>query len=81
MAATGLSVATHSLDDVAALLDLPSAPAAECLACPVFQVCGGGLRAHRFRDGTFDHPSAYCDDLYAVIRHIERRVAADLVAR
>jgi uncharacterized protein len=82
MAATGLNVATDTLDDVAALLDAaPSSPAAACVACPVFTVCGGGLRAHRFRDGTFDHPSAYCDDLYAVIRHIEHRVAADLVAR
>jgi uncharacterized protein len=79
-AATGLSVLTHSLDDVMAHLDRPAELSAECQACPVLRTCGGGLRAHRFRDGTFDNPSAYCTDLYAVIRHIERRVATDLLA-
>jgi uncharacterized protein len=80
-AATGLSVATHSLDDVMAYLDAPEPLADACRSCPVFHVCGGGLRAHRFRDGSFTHPSAYCDDLYQVIRHIERRVTADLAVR
>jgi uncharacterized protein len=79
-AATGLGLATHSLDDVLARLSRPVSLGAECLSCPVLSTCGGGLRAHRFRDGSFDHPSAYCADLYAVIRHIERRVAADLMA-
>ncbi|GAA3345520.1 FxsB family radical SAM/SPASM domain protein [Amorphoplanes nipponensis] len=79
-AATGLDVMTHSLDDVLARLDRPPALSAQCLACPVLRTCGGGLRAHRFKDGSFEHPSAYCADLFAVIRHIERRMAADLVA-
>ena len=61
-----------------ARVDSPADTAVECLACPVFRVCGGGLRAHRYRDGSFDHPSAYCADLYAVIRHVEQRVTADL---
>jgi uncharacterized protein len=77
-AATGMDVENDSLDGVMAGLDTPSVPAAKCLDCPVFSVCGGGLRAHRYKDGTFDHPSAYCDDLYAVIRHIQQRVGADL---
>ncbi|BCY13151.1 FxsB family cyclophane-forming radical SAM/SPASM peptide maturase [Actinoplanes sp. L3-i22] len=81
-AATGLSVLTDSLDDVLALVDTPSPLGAQCLQCPVVAVCGGGLRAHRFRDGSYDNPSAYCDDLYALIRHIQSRVTADLrVAR
>jgi uncharacterized protein len=80
-AATGLSVRTHSLDDVMAYLDAPEPLADACRSCPVRRVCGGGLRAHRFRNGSFAHPSAYCDDLYAVIRHIERRVTADLAVR
>ena len=77
-AATGLSVAAHSLDDALAHLGEPAPLSPECRSCPVVRTCGGGLRAHRFRDGSFDHPSAYCADLYAVIRHIEGRVAADL---
>jgi uncharacterized protein len=79
-AATGLSVRTESLDDVMAYLDVPAPMAGECRTCPVVRTCGGGLRAHRFRDGSFDHPSAYCADLYAVIRHIQARVTADLTA-
>ena len=79
--ATGLSTETHSLDEVLAALEQPADLAEQCRACPVFQVCGGGLRAHRFQDGTFDHPSAYCADLYAVIRHIQARMTADLVTR
>lgn len=78
---TGLSVETESLDDVLAHLDTPVRLARECLSCPVLQVCGGGLRAHRFKDGSFEHPSAYCDDLYTVIRHIEGRLTRDLVDR
>jgi uncharacterized protein len=78
-AATGLTTETHSLDDVMAFLEEPAGLAAKCLSCPVLQVCGGGLRAHRFQDGTFNHPSAYCDDLYAVINHIKTRMTADLV--
>ncbi|WP_430788419.1 FxsB family cyclophane-forming radical SAM/SPASM peptide maturase [Actinoplanes sp. G11-F43] len=77
-AVTGLSVAGHSLDDVLARVGAPAPPSATCLECPVFAVCAGGLRAHRYRDGSFDHPSAYCDDLYAVIDHIRNRVTADL---
>ncbi|MER7047078.1 FxsB family cyclophane-forming radical SAM/SPASM peptide maturase [Streptomyces jumonjinensis] len=50
---------------------------AECRACPVVAVCGGGLYAHRYRtpsptrpDG-FDHPSVYCADLLKLIRYVE----------
>jgi uncharacterized protein len=80
-AATGLGAATDSLDDLMRHLGPPPELSAECLACPIVQVCGGGLRAHRFRDGSLRNPSAYCADLYATIRHIERRVSADLVSR
>lgn len=76
---TGLGIETDSLDDVLARLDTPVRLAPDCLACPVRKVCGGGLRAHRFRDGSFEHPSAYCDDLYTVIRHIESRLTRELV--
>ncbi|BCJ52985.1 radical SAM protein [Actinoplanes sp. NBRC 14428] len=80
-AATGLGVRTASLDDVMARLDAPVRLSETCLSCPVLRVCGGGLRAHRYRDGSFDNPSAYCDDLYAVIRHIEQRMTQDLGSR
>ncbi len=82
-AATGLSVDTHSLDDVLDHLSTaaPVRLAAECRTCPVGAICGGGLRAHRYRaDNLFDNPSVYCADLLKLITHIKDRVRADLAA-
>jgi uncharacterized protein len=85
--ATGLQVATDSFD---AALALPSvahgqlgveALAADCRACPVHPVCGGGLLPHRYREGAgFMNPSVYCADLYAVIAHIRRTLIRDVAA-
>ena len=82
---TGLDVLSGSFDDV---LDHPTtvarqigveALAPECRACPVMEICGGGLYPHRFREGDgFRHPSVYCDDLLKVITHVRERVVADL---
>jgi uncharacterized protein len=53
--------------------------AAQCRECPLDTVCGGGLRAHRYRSRNgFDNPSVYCPDLYRIITHIRSRVATDL---
>ena len=86
--ATGLNVARESLD---AALMLPQIAArqigeralsAQCRACPVHTVCGGGLYSHRYREGTgFANPSVYCPDLMALIRHIRDQMRADLTAR
>lgn len=83
--ATGLHVARDSLDlalltpSTTARQRGPEALAAKCRACPVVRVCGGGLYAHRYRAGNgFDNPSVYCPDLYRLIVHIRKRVAADL---
>jgi uncharacterized protein len=44
---------------------------ATCRACPVVTSCGGGLYAHRYRDGNgFDNPSVFCADLKKLIMHI-----------
>jgi uncharacterized protein len=84
-AATGLDVARDPFD---AALQLPAVAArqigeaalsAQCQACPVRRVCGGGLYAHRYRAGTgFANPSVYCPDLMALIGHIRMRMQADL---
>ena len=65
---TGLHVLTGSFD---AALDHPTTVArqmgadalsAECRACPVMEICGGGLYPHRYRHGEgFRNPSVYCD--------------------
>ncbi|MFV2178190.1 FxsB family cyclophane-forming radical SAM/SPASM peptide maturase [Actinomadura sp. LOL_016] len=52
---------------------------AECRACPVHRVCGGGLYAHRYRSGTgFANPSVYSRDLFWLITHIRNVVARDV---
>ncbi|MGI5426447.1 FxsB family cyclophane-forming radical SAM/SPASM peptide maturase [Streptomyces sp. CA-179760] len=73
-AGTGGTIFSHSFD---ALLDLDGAPedgvgslCRTCRECPLVQVCGGGLRAHRFGRGRgFANPSVYCKDISALIRH------------
>ncbi|MFE7723305.1 FxsB family cyclophane-forming radical SAM/SPASM peptide maturase [Nocardia rhizosphaerihabitans] len=87
-AATGLDVFRHSLDEVSALPAMvarqlgESALAPECTACGQVRVCGGGLYSHRYRPGNgFRNPSVYCADLFALIGHIETRVADALAAR
>ncbi|MEU6077606.1 FxsB family cyclophane-forming radical SAM/SPASM peptide maturase [Micromonospora sp. NPDC047074] len=84
---TGLDVFRHSFDEALrhpSLAGRPTGPAAladQCRACPVLSACGGGLYAHRFRAGAgFAHPSVYCPDLYRLIRHVQRVVAADVEA-
>lgn len=84
-AATGLHVTRDSFD---AALRLPEVLArqsgaaglgATCRSCELRTVCGGGLRAHRFRaDGDFGNPSVYCPDLYRLITRIRDRVGEDL---
>jgi uncharacterized protein len=84
-AGTGLHVSTDPFD---AALDHPTTVArqmgadalpAQCRACPVMAICGGGLYPHRYRDGEgFRHPSVYCQDLLRLITHVRDRVLADL---
>jgi len=49
-----------------------------CRSCPVLRSCGGGLFAHRHREGSgFGNPSVYCADLKAFIGRVSlRRQAA-----
>lgn len=74
---TGFHVSTDALD---AALSLPGivarqlgsqALSAQCRACRIQRVCGGGLYAHRYRSGTgFYNPSVYCPDLMRLIDYI-----------
>lgn len=45
-----------------------------CRTCPEVEICGGGAVPHRFGGGSFDHPSVYCDEIKALIRHARRRL-------
>jgi uncharacterized protein len=87
-AATGMNVFDNSVDEVCAHPAIAvrqggvEVLSAICRACPVVNVCGGGLYAHRFRpdphtrrrsntgsigSAEFNHPSVYCTDLKALI--------------
>ncbi|WP_241990181.1 MULTISPECIES: FxsB family cyclophane-forming radical SAM/SPASM peptide maturase [unclassified Streptomyces] len=81
-ATTGLDVFHHTFDEalrhpgVAARQAGAAALAADCRACPLLTVCGGGHYAHRYRaDNGFRNPSVYCADLERLIRHIAARLA------
>jgi uncharacterized protein len=85
---TGLHVTRDPLD---AALRLPGivarqlgemALSAQCRRCPVQQVCGGGMYAHRYQSGSgFANPSVYCPDLMLLIRHIHTVMRADIDTR
>jgi uncharacterized protein len=85
---TGLHVNRDPFD---AALVLPSivarqlgarALATQCRACPIHQVCGGGMYPHRYRSGTgFANPSVYCPDLMRLIGHVRTVLEADIRTR
>ncbi|MEU1603750.1 FxsB family cyclophane-forming radical SAM/SPASM peptide maturase [Micromonospora matsumotoense] len=85
--ATGMTVFSHSADHVAASPQLARRRAgraglgAECRRCPVIEQCGGGLFAHRYGAGHFDHPSVYCADLKELIVHVNENPPAPVPAR
>lgn len=75
--ATGASVWTDTIRSleahpmVLAHTDKATAASDSCRACPLFDVCGGGLVAHRYSAaGGYDNPSVYCTDLAMLIRHV-----------
>ncbi|GGW44021.1 radical SAM protein [Streptomyces lucensis JCM 4490] len=77
---TGATIFSHSFDGVLALPDAPEhgigTLCPTCRSCPLVDVCGGGLRAHRHGRGRgFANPSVYCLDLTRLIRHIRHRTA------
>jgi uncharacterized protein len=84
-AGTGLSVHAHDLDTAARHPAIVARQRGRdglsetCRACALHPVCGGGLYAHRYREGAgFMNPSVYCPDLAFLIRHIHRRVSGDV---
>jgi uncharacterized protein len=74
--------AALSLPQIAARQIGVRALSAQCRACRVHRVCGGGLYAHRYRTGTgFANPSVYCPDLMRLIDHIRIRMQTDIDAK
>lgn len=81
----GMHVFSNSFDDA---LDHPTTVArqlgaaalsAQCQDCELMAICGGGLYAHRYRQGVgFRNPSVYCAELRTLIRHVRNRLVTDL---
>jgi uncharacterized protein len=83
--ATGLHVSADPLDKALLLPGVVArqlgarALSAQCQACSLLRVCGGGLYTHRYRSGTgFANPSVYSPDLIQLIGHIRDTMQADL---
>ncbi|MER5755458.1 FxsB family cyclophane-forming radical SAM/SPASM peptide maturase [Streptomyces sp. NPDC002088] len=84
-ARTGLDIRRNSFDE---LLHHPGVAArqwgadglcAQCRACPLHQVCGGGHYATRYRHDTgFANPSVYCTELTELIGRVRHRLRSDL---
>lgn len=80
--ATGLTVFSHSVDEVANLPELARRQGGlavlnqTCRACSVVKQCGGGLFAHRYSaDNGFENPSVYCADLKEFIVDMNQTTA------
>jgi uncharacterized protein len=81
MTATEANVRAHRLDDLA--VDAPLAHqlmteitplSAVCQRCPELHTCGGGYLPHRFSKANgFDNPSAWCEDILALLAHMRAR--------
>ena len=87
-AATGLSVHADSFDEMLAHPGVVArqigveALAADCRGCDIWEVCGGGHFAHRYRPGAgFVNASVYCRDMQILIRHVIERLRRDVGAR
>jgi uncharacterized protein len=47
-----------------------------CLACSHLRVCGGGMVAHRFKEGAgYDNPTVFCADQKRLISRMEEHLA------
>ncbi|WP_200301748.1 FxsB family cyclophane-forming radical SAM/SPASM peptide maturase [Streptomyces adelaidensis] len=85
---TGLHIATHRLEEAAEHRGIQARRAgldglsAQCRACPVVSVCGGGLYGHRHREANgFDNPSVYCTDLLKIIEYVQGTERDDIDVR
>lgn len=85
--ALGMNVVDHSIAEACMSPDLTEHSqlltleglSAECRSCPESHVCGGGAVPHRYASDGFDHPSVYCQELLATIRHVRQRLTLAVV--
>lgn len=47
----------------------------QCQACSIVEICGGGSLPHRFGADGFNHPTVYCREMLALVKHARIRLA------
>lgn len=52
--------------------------AAKCQTCSVVEICGGGSVPHRYAENGFLNPTVYCQEMFALISHVRKRVMQQL---
>lgn len=81
---TGLNILDTSISDVSNIrlvklgLDDKLSTPEVCRKCRNFSFCGGGYMPHRFRSGSFNNPTVYCEDMMQIVDHIRCDVHAEL---
>jgi len=76
LARTGLNARDHSLAEIAAHPGYTQPPmCGTCSRCRLSSTCSGGFWVTRFKGGSFDFPSAYCDDLMLLIDAVAAAIA------
>ncbi|MCY7671339.1 MULTISPECIES: radical SAM protein [Bacillus] len=85
MTRLGLNVLNNSIDDLIATelyqlcLHNQDFLPQSCKTCSVYQYCGGGYIAQRWKSDTgFKNSNVHCNDLFEVISYIYNRVVSDL---
>ncbi|WP_169818228.1 radical SAM protein [Shimazuella kribbensis] len=75
---TGLNVATSTFNEALNLQGIKDRQLGKkgvpkvCRDCIFNTKCGGGNYAHRYKNGSFDNPSVYCEDLKVFFTHISK---------
>ena len=75
-----LNIFDHPLDAHAEhyrLAELEKVPD-QCSTCPQLKGCRGGYLPHRFDGTDFNHPSIYCDALFALSERMTQTLLAEL---
>jgi uncharacterized protein len=77
------AIGTDSLAEIAASPEFAAyhraqrPTASACLECPLVDVCGGGMVAHRFKEGTeYDNPTVFCADQKHLVARMQYHLSA-----
>ena len=77
----GLNISDHDIEDAinnpltALYINSHQALSAQCVNCPIKDVCGAGMLAHRYKkENGFNNPTIYCHDMIKLITCIQNDI-------